>query len=141
MSQWVSTAKGAHLAGRRRQDTAPEIALRRALHALGLRYRLHVRLAKGCTPDIVLPRWRTVVFVDGCFWHGCPEHGRKVPWTGPNARLWEEKLETNYRRDARATESAESLGWTVCRIWECQILSDPAGTAERIRDEYLRHDL
>ena len=57
--------------------------LRQAVHAAGGRFRLHRRIAKGCTPDFVLPSRRVAVFVDGCFWHGCPEHGRKTPWTGP----------------------------------------------------------
>ena len=67
-------------------NTAPEVLLRQAVHAAGGRFRLHRRIAKGCTPDFVLPSRRVAVFVDGCFWHGCPEHGRKTPWTGPNAR-------------------------------------------------------
>ena len=77
--RWVSTDGGRHLAGRKKNDTAPEIVLRKALHAQGVRFRLHRQLAKGCTPDIVLPGRRIAVFVDGCFWHGCPKHGRKTP--------------------------------------------------------------
>ena len=81
--------------------------LRKALHAAGGRFRLHRQIAKGCTPDIVLPGRRLAVFVDGCFWHGCPTHGRKTPWTGPNAELWEEKMRRNAERDQRSTSLAE----------------------------------
>ena len=81
----MTTRAGAHLAGRRKVNTTPEVLLRQAVHAAGGRFRLHRRIAKGCTPDFVLPSRRVAVFVDGCFWHGCPEHGRKTPWTGPNA--------------------------------------------------------
>ena len=135
--RWVSTEAGAHLARRRKVNTAPEILLRRAVHAAGGRFRLHRQLAKGCTPDFVLPSRRVAVFVDGCFWHGCPEHGRKTPWTGPNADLWAEKMRRNAERDRRATEMAQERGWRVVRVWECQvdspaevvstILGEPAG--------------
>jgi hypothetical protein len=77
--RWVSTERGAHLAGRRKVNTAPEVLLRKAVHAAGGRFRLHRQIAKGCTPDFVLPSRHIAVFVDGCFWHGCPEHGRKTP--------------------------------------------------------------
>ena len=116
----MSTAAGRHLSGRRKESTAPEIALRKALHAAGARFRLHRRLAKGCTPDIVLPGRHVAVFVDGCFWHGCPEHGRKTPWTGPNAGPWSEKMRRNHERDKYSTKIAQHLGWQVFRIWECE---------------------
>ena len=129
---WVSTSQGRHLAGRRKTGTKPEVELRRALHAAGARFRLHRQLAKGCTPDIVLPGRRVAIFVDGCFWHGCPEHGRKVPWTGPNAKLWDEKMHRNAERDLRATSLAQAHGWTVARVWECQVLDDARSVALRI---------
>jgi DNA mismatch endonuclease (patch repair protein) len=72
--KWVATTEGRHLSGRRAKDTEPELLLRRALHAAGARFRLHRRLAKGCTPDLVLLGRRIAVFVDGDFWHGCPVH-------------------------------------------------------------------
>jgi len=117
----VSTSTGRHLSGRRNENTAPEVVLRKALHAAGARFRLHRRLAKGCTPDMVLPSRHLAVFVDGCFWHGCPEHGRKAPWTGPNAALWSRKMERNRAQDVRANELAEESGWVVVRLWECQV--------------------
>lgn len=129
---WVSTSKGSHLAGRRKVNTAPEVLLRKAIHAAGGRFRLHRQIAKGCTPDFVLPSRRVAVFVDGCFWHGCPEHGRKTPWTGPNASLWEEKMRRNLERDERANRLAEQAGWTPLRIWECDVVRDPDTAAQRI---------
>ncbi len=138
--RWVSTTEGHHLAGRRKAGTAPELKLRRAIHAAGGRFRVQRRLAPGCTPDIVLPRRRLAVFVDGCFWHGCPEHGRKKAWTGPNADLWAQKMRRNQERDAHSTAIAEALGWTVMRFWECQINSDPAIVAGQIlAAEPFRH--
>ncbi|HEX3649745.1 MAG TPA: hypothetical protein VHV49_15075, partial [Pseudonocardiaceae bacterium] len=73
--EWTSTARSGHLRGRKSRDTGPELALRRALHARGLRFRLQIALTPRCRVDIVLPRHVVAVFVDGCFWHGCPEHG------------------------------------------------------------------
>ncbi len=132
VSGWTPTDAGRHLAGRRKTDTAPELALRKALHAQGGRYRLHVRLDKGCTPDLVMPRWRLAVFVDGCYWHSCPRHGRRTPFTGPNAALWEDKMRRNQGRDARATGLAEAAGWRVLRLWECEVMVDPKGAASRV---------
>src|SRR4051794_37476817 len=73
-SAWVKTDRSRALSGRRSKDTAPEVALRKALHAAGARFRLHRRIVKGCTPDLVLPGRAVAVFVDGDFWHGCPVH-------------------------------------------------------------------
>ena len=128
--RWVSTAAGSHLAGRKNRNTAPEVTLRRAIHRLGLRFRLHVQLAPGCTPDVVLARHRLALFVDGCLWHGCPQHGRAGRFTGPNAALWEAKMQRNATRDLRATALAESLGFRVLRLWECAVIADPARAAE-----------
>lgn len=129
--RWVRTEKGEHLSGRRVRNTAPEVALRKAVHRLGLRFRLQRRVAPRCTADFVLPRFGVAVFVDGCFWHGCPTHGPKV-FKGPNASLWREKIEANKARDLRNTEAAEASGWTVARIWECEIRSDVEQAAIRL---------
>jgi DNA mismatch endonuclease, patch repair protein len=135
---WIPTLEGRHLAGRQKINTKPELLLRRALHAAGGRFRLHRRLAVRCTPDIVLPGRRVAVFVDGCWWHSCPEHGRKKPFSGPNAGLWEAKMARNRERDEHATAAAESLGWTVVRIWECEILADPEAAAGKVLRSTIR---
>lgn len=137
--KWVSTRRGTHLAGRSKENTAPEVLLRKAVHAAGGRFRLHRRIAKGCTPDFVLPSRHIAVFVDGCFWHGCPEHGRKSPWTGPNAELWAEKLRRNSERDQRATMLAQGHGWRVVRVWECQVRQDPAAAAQAVMGPHEYH--
>ncbi|EFC83343.1 very short patch repair endonuclease [Parafrankia sp. EUN1f] len=120
---WTATREGSHLRGRRARNTTPEIALRRAVHALGLRFRVHQTVVPRCTPDFVLPRWQLAVFVDGCFWHGCPTHGMKQ-YRGPNADLWRQKMETNRNRDRRNDATLAEAGWNVLRVWECQVRRD-----------------
>ncbi len=109
-----------------RRDTAPEVALRRELHRLGLRYFVHRRPVPGLRreADIVFPRARMAVFVDGCFWHGCPEHGRREHRT--NGWYWPEKIERNRRRDRDTDDQLEEAGWTVVRVWEHEDLSGVA---------------
>ena len=106
------------MSGIRGRDTKPELAVRRYLHANGLRYRLHVRALPG-TPDIVLPRHGAVVFVHGCFWHrheGC----RYAYWPKSNVEFWRAKFEANTARDARDQERLRVLGWRVSVIWGCE---------------------
>jgi DNA mismatch endonuclease (patch repair protein) len=103
--------------------------LRSALHARGLRYAVQKRLAKGCTPDIVLVRHPVAVFVDGCYWHQCPVHGRTT-FNGPNASLWVEKMQRNRERDQRATDLATSAGYRVVRLWECTVTAAPQAAAD-----------
>lgn len=129
--RWVSTEAGRHLSGRVSKHTVPELLLRRALHEQGARFRLHPRIARGCTPDLVLPRHRVAVFVDGDFFHGCPEHGR-TKFSGPNAALWEQKLLRNRERDERSTQLAREAGWTVVRLWECQVKRDAVSCAQLV---------
>ncbi len=105
-------------------DTAPEVRLRAALHAKGLRFRksLLIRLPHGRTrPDIVFPRRKVVVYLDGCFWHGCPEHG-SVPAT--NADYWVPKLRHTLERDRLNDEALRAAGWLVLRFWEHQPLDE-----------------
>ncbi len=100
----------------RRRDTGPERALRSGLHRAGLRFRVDFLIsAARCRADIAFPRARIAVFVDGCFWHGCPDH---LVWPKNNSAWWREKIEANRRRDQRATRQLEALGWTVVRFWE-----------------------
>lgn len=103
----------------RGRDTKPELALRRALHARGLRFRLNQRKLPG-TPDIVLPRWRTAIFVHGCFWHrhaGC----RNTTTPSSNVEFWNAKFEANVLRDARALDALALLGWKTAVVWECAL--------------------
>ena len=112
------------------RDTAPEMRLRRMLHARGLRYRVHVRPVPELrrTADVVFAGTKVAVFVDGCFWHSCPEHG-----TAPssNADWWAEKLAKNVKRDADTDDRLAAAGWFVVRIWEHE---DPAAASLRVAD-------
>ncbi|WP_353508751.1 very short patch repair endonuclease [Intrasporangium sp.] len=104
----------------KRQDTAAELRLRRALHAAGLRYRvgLPVPGAPRRTMDIAFTKAKVAVQVDGCFWHGCPEHGVRPK---SNAEWWRQKLMRNTIRDRETDEVLESAGWRVIRIWEHEV--------------------
>lgn len=112
----------------RRRDTAPETALRRELHARGLRYRVAYPIPgqRRRTIDAAFTRARLAVFVDGCFWHGCPEHGNRPR---ANSAWWEAKLATNMERDRDTDRLLSELGWTVLRFWEHE---DPLRAAEMI---------
>ena len=111
----------------RGKDTVPEMTLRRALWARGLRYRLHYRITGR--PDIVFPGRKTAIFIDGCFWHGCPAH-RTYPKN--NADFWRTKIENNVARDADVTKILETEGWTVLRFWEHQIKLELSSIVDRI---------
>lgn len=110
----------------RGRDSAPELAVRRILHAAGLRYRVNVRPVADVrrTADIVFPRQRIVVLIDGCFWHGCPDHYR--PATGIRAAFWAKKIEQNRHRDEDSTILFETASWTVLRFWEHEHPEDVA---------------
>jgi DNA mismatch endonuclease, patch repair protein len=116
------------------RDTAPELRLRSALHALGLRYRVHVRPIPELrrTADIVFARARVAVFVDGCFWHSCPEHGT-MP--SSNEAWWAAKLSRNVTRDADTDSRLAAAGWLVVRVWEHE---DPAAATSRVADTVRR---
>jgi DNA mismatch endonuclease (patch repair protein) len=103
----------------RKTDTKPEIMVRRLVHAMGYRYRLHQSDLPG-SPDIVFNRHRKVIFVHGCFWHrhDCPD-GRKLPKSKPE--YWTPKLERNRRRDEASIARLHELGWRVLVVWECEI--------------------
>lgn len=112
-----------------RRDTKPEVELRRALYARGLRYRIDQPVLQGVRrrADIVFTGRRVAVFVDGCFWHGCPEH---ATWPTANAVFWREKIEANRQRDVDTNERLIAAGWTVVRVWEHE---DPEAAADRIK--------
>ena len=120
----------------RRRDTPPEVALRRELHSRGRRFRVIFKVPgnRRRTIDIAFPRRRLAVFVDGCFWHGCPDHGN-LPRS--NQEWWKQKLAANAARDMDTNRLLEHAGWTVLRFWEHQSAQEGAdivdATLERLR--------
>lgn len=130
----TSPERSAQMARVRGRDTKPEMRVRRALHAAGLRYRLHAKGLPG-RPDLILPSRRVAVFVHGCFWHRHPDPDCKLARL-PKSRLdfWLPKLEGNRARDDRNKAALEKLGWKVVEIWECQIKDDELrAVAKRIK--------
>jgi DNA mismatch endonuclease (patch repair protein) len=115
--------------GNRGRDTRPELALRRAAHALGLRYRVSVRPLPAFrrTADLVFPRAKVAVFLDGCFWHGCETHHTVA---ATNAGYWAEKVVRNRERDRETDRALADAGWAVIRVWEHE---DPVDAAARIK--------
>ena len=112
------------------KDTKPELLVRRGLHALGYRYRLHDRRLPG-RPDLVFPKRRAVIFVNGCFWHG---HDCSLfRWPSTRADFWRDKIGANIDRDRRNREALIGAGWRVLDIWECTI----RGATKRPSDEVL----
>lgn len=120
----------------RSKDTKPEVALRHALWRRGFRYRVNVKVLPG-TPDIVLPKHRTVVFVHGCFWHG--HKGCKIshiPQT--NSEFWQAKISRNQERDQEVWRQLEAKGWAVIVVWECELSkSQFDGTIEKVCSDIL----
>jgi DNA mismatch endonuclease (patch repair protein) len=115
----------------RPRDTTTEVALRSALHRAGLRFYKHRRPVPGlrCEPDILFPRVRLAVFVDGCFWHRCPDHGT-LPKA--NGRWWLAKLEATQMRDRRNDEGLRAAGWTVFRAWEHQPVDEVVAQVQHL---------
>lgn len=127
-----SAAVTAVMRGNRKRDTRPEVAIRSALHRRGLRFRKDLLLRVGdlrVRADVVFPRRRLALFVDGCFWHRCPEHG-----TSPraNAAYWGPKLDRNVERDRLQTAALRADGWTVVRAWEHEDPETVAAAVERL---------
>ncbi len=112
-----------------REATQPELALRRELHRRGLRFRVNYREVPG-SPDIALTRARIAIFVDGCFWHSCPEHGVTPK---ANRQWWKDKLQRNVARDREKDAALERLDWLVIRIWEHE---DPRERLHVIEDAW-----
>lgn len=115
---WASTpASRRVMQANRSRDTSPELAVRRRLHADGLRFRVAVRPEPSLrrTADIVFTKQRVAVFIDGCYWHACPEH-RTIARS--NASYWADKLARNVARDADTTKKLQASGWSVLRYWE-----------------------
>jgi DNA mismatch endonuclease (patch repair protein) len=117
-----------------RRDTQPELALRRALHARGYRYRVDWALPgmPRRRADIAFPRRRVAIFVDGCFWHSCPVH-KTAP--ASNSQWWAQKLAKNVSRDRETDEYLRNMGWTVLRFWEHESVGD---VLRRVEDRLER---
>ncbi|WUS97156.1 very short patch repair endonuclease [Streptomyces sp. NBC_00708] len=125
-----SPAVSARMSRQASRDTAPEVAVRKLLHASGYRYRLNERVPHMSrrTIDIAFTRAKVAVFLDGCFWHGCPEHATQPK---SNAEWWRQKLDRNMARDAETTAHLVAEGWTVLRFWEHQA---PVQVAEKVAE-------
>lgn len=114
----IPEARSRHMAGVRQRHTAPELAVRQSIHKLGYRFRLHRKDLPG-TPDLVLPRLRSVVFVNGCFWHrhpGC----KKASTPKTRVEFWSRKFSANVARDTENIAKLSEMGWTILTIWECE---------------------
>ena len=126
-SRMMSAIRGA--------NTRPEVAFRKALHALGLRFRLHDRMLLG-RPDIVLPRWKAAVLIHGCFWHqhrGC----RYATTPATRSEFWQAKFEANRARDERALAALAAAGWRTATIWECALRHNQAPKVAARLKEWL----
>jgi DNA mismatch endonuclease, patch repair protein len=119
------------------RNTGPELRLRSLLHRAGFRFRLHAKQLPG-RPDVVLPKYRTAIFVHGCFWHRHP--GCRYATT-PSTRweFWQEKFDGNVSRDARDQAALEAAGWIALTVWECELKADAEGVLRRLADQ-LRGD-
>lgn len=106
------------MSGIRGRDTGPELVIRSGLHRRGFRFRLHDRKLAG-KPDLVFPKYRAVIFVNGCFWHGHDCHLFKWPQT--RKAFWKAKITANRKRDAANSATLRAQGWRVCHIWECAL--------------------
>ncbi|WP_315904014.1 very short patch repair endonuclease [Streptomyces fulvoviolaceus] len=132
---WASSpATQASMRSNRPRDTKPEKSLRSAVHALGLRFNVSTRPLPKVrrTADLVFTRVHLAVFLDGCYWHGCPEHHSL---SATNTAYWTDKLETNRRRDRQTDQWLREAGWEVLRVWEHE---DPTTAALRVREVYDR---
>lgn len=135
---WASSeGVRASMRSNRGRDTKPEVGLRSAVHARGLRYRVSAAPIKGLrrTADLVFPTERVAVFMDGCFWHGCPEH-HTVAVT--NSTYWADKVAANRARDVDTDRRLGDAGWVSIRIWEHD---DPEEAASRVKDVVLERRL
>lgn len=143
-SKATSAAVRAVMRANRGRDTGPELALRRMLHNRGLRYRVNTKPLPEVRrrADVVFPRARVAVFIDGCFWHGCRDHYRPAT---KNAEFWREKIESNQARDTETNMRLEAAGWTVIRIWEHDDFEQAAERVDqlvrRIRSDGMSADI
>jgi DNA mismatch endonuclease, patch repair protein len=116
----------------RSKDTMPEVRLRKKLWHAGFRYRLYYNIPGK--PDIVLPRYRIAIFIDGCFWHRCPKCYRKPK---SNIKYWTKKIEYNVNKDQMINDKLKGLGWNVIRFWEHEVMKNMDLCIERVKKEAL----
>ncbi|GAB7066212.1 DNA mismatch endonuclease Vsr [Mycobacterium hodleri] len=129
---WASSPEArARMQSNKSRDTKPELALRSAVHARGLRYRVSAKPLAGVrrTADLVFPRAKVAVFLDGCFWHGCPEHHTVA---SANAKFWADKVEGNRKRDRDTDGRLAEAGWVSVRVWEHEDAVEAARRVETI---------
>ncbi|WP_347093990.1 very short patch repair endonuclease [Sphingomonas parapaucimobilis] len=117
-------ARSANMSRIRSRNTKPELLVRRVLHRAGYRFRLHCSNLPG-SPDIILPRWRTTIFVHGCFWHG-HEGCRRAKLPSTRTDFWKVKIERNRARDRAAAEALSVLGFRIVTLWECELKDESA---------------
>ncbi len=133
MADVVSPQKRSEMmSGIKGVDTKPEMLIRKALHARGLRYRLHVKKMQG-KPDLVFPKYKAVMFVHGCFWHkhGCP----LFKWPKTREEFWRDKLTRNASRDVANIQSLQAGGWRVVVLWECALRGKRKLPIDKVVDE------
>jgi DNA mismatch endonuclease (patch repair protein) len=118
-----TTARSKIMSRVKNRNTAPEVVVRRLLHRLGYRFRLHCANLPG-HPDIVLPRHRKVIFVNGCFWHG-HDGCRRASRPATNTDFWNRKLDANSRRDKETQQGLDALGWQTLIVWQCETRDEP----------------
>ena len=126
-----SPAASRRMARVRQKGTGAEVALRQELYRIGLRYRVDYEVLRKPRriADIAFPGRKIAIFVDGCFWHGCPE---RATWPKSNAEFWRQKIEANRQRDGDTNDRLRSLGWTVLRFWSHESPSEVARTVAQV---------
>jgi DNA mismatch endonuclease (patch repair protein) len=122
------------MAGIKNANTKPELIIRRALHKLGYRFKIHNSSLPG-KPDIVLPKYGAIIFVNGCFWHG---HGCHLfKWPSSRKNFWQEKIKSNCERDVRNLHSLIRLNWRVCVVWECAVRKNQSHNLSKVLDDVV----
>ncbi len=119
------------------KDTKPEELVRKYLFSKGFRYRKNVRTLPG-SPDLVLPKYHTVIFVNGCFWHG-HKNCKYFVWPKSNTEFWRKKIEANMERDKGKKSQLEDMGWTVLTVWECELRPKERQTTLERLENTLKH--
>lgn len=134
-----SATRSRMMSGIQSKNTKPEMVVRRYLHAQGFRYRLHTRQLPG-SPDLVLRKYRVVIFVHGCFWHrhvGC----RFATKPASNAERWKTKFQSNLERDARNVAALQATGWRVLVVWECELKREPLDRLQLLASEITQQNI